>query len=116
MPSYAGVAFYVARQGHSTRFWERVTHVSTRHIPYSDNDDTQYGGKGHWEWTGQIYLTSEEAYTTLEAVAGDNTARTLSDFLGDDWAGVRLQKVGAPDRLIKVGAIYCDVEFKRGPS
>lgn len=114
MPTYAGISFYVARKGDTTRYWERESHVSRRHIPYGNRDDVQYGGKGHWRWTGQIYVESEAAYAALEAASGTTTGRTLTDFLGETKSDVRLNSVTAPDRLVKAGAIYCDVEFEYG--
>lgn len=112
MPTYAGVSFYTARSGATTKYWQRESHVSRRKIPYGDRDDTQYGGKGHWLWKGRIYVESEAAYIALEAASGDGVGRTLSDFLGETKMAVRLNSVGAPDRLVRAGAIYCEVEFE----
>lgn len=98
MPSYAGVAFEIQVGGDDfTPVFGRESHVSRRKVPYSNAEVVQYGGKGNFRWPGTIQVDSKADYYALEAVCGDNIARTLEDFRGDDIPGVRLSTISRPE-------------------
>lgn len=114
MPTYAGVLFNVERDGDGfTPYWHRgEPHVNREHIPHSNREVVQYGGKGNMRWEGQIYLDSLAEYAALEAVSGDGAGRDLNDFLEDSITSVRLNSISRPERD-PIGEMFrCHVEFE----
>lgn len=113
MTAYAGVLFEIEQgsDGFAPVFG-RESHVSRRKIPYGNREDVQYGGKGHWRWSGQIQVDSQADYLTLEAASGDGIARTLTDFRGATILSVYLNSVSRPESDPINEWHRCQVEFE----
>lgn len=114
MSSYAGVTFKT-RMGSSgivPEFSSEESPVVT-HIPGSNTDDVQFGGRGNLRVTWQITVANLTNYNTLQSAQGA-TLRTLVKYDGSSVNNVMLLRVGPPNYHKSGTVIFTEAEFMVG--
>ncbi len=114
MATYNSVTINVLKIGETPIFWEQESNMVRRHIPYSNKDNIQSGGRGNFVMKISCYLTSAADLATLQASVG-TTARTLGSLDGSNYSNTYLIAVRNPHKLGKESFNYwaCELEFER---
>lgn len=113
--TYAGVTFGVrVESGAWAPHWRQPSNISVRHIPYSNLDDVQSGGRGNFRLEVLARVTSLANLVTLQSSV-DLTARTLT-LEGTAYTTTYLIEVGQPRRIARTGVDHWEVPltFMRG--
>lgn len=111
-PVYGGVPFLVISDTNRYPDWTRAGNISRRHIPYSDTDDVQAAGLGHFRIMVEILV---EVPTDLQILIGyvGATGRALDDFAGSDYSNVLLTSLTQISRWSVGDAWRAVAEFER---
>lgn len=121
MASYGGVTIYVIAEnsnGQSTfRDWDHGDSdaVARVKIPYVDAEYAQQVGRQNDKLTLKVDLYSDDDYTALLGMRGDNVARTLTDPFGLGWnyEGVLLQRVFDAERVTYAEEWHVSLQFEK---
>lgn len=92
--------------------WAQENNVSIRHIPYSNQDDVQFGGRGSFTVTVEVLLLADADLTALQAIQGDGTARSLTLY-STVYANSYLMRVGDARRFDAQAAWRVALSFLR---
>lgn len=112
MPTYNGVSFDVLSTDRSMRpHWERETVWASQHIPFSDRDDLQYGGRSHERIVLPVLVQGDEAMAALRESVG--VCRTLFGLFGTDYQNVVLKRVGEQRRSPTQALWTAQLEFEK---
>lgn len=113
MSAYAGVTFYVrmAAGGFVPEFSAEESPVVT-HIPGSNVDDVQFGGRTNLRVSWTIRIGSLADYNTLRSAQG-STLRTLTKYDSTSVSNVMLVKLGPP-QWHHEGDVLAEAEFMVG--
>lgn len=110
--TYAGIAFDVEGNGAFGPMPQRESHISSRHIPYSNKDDEQTGGLGNWRVALKVTNLTEAGLVALQNIAADGIARDLADFRDGTVSNAYLIAVRDPMRLKKGALFTATLEFR----
>lgn len=111
-PSYGGVPFRVTSETNRYPHWTRTANITRRHIPYSDTDDVQAAGLGHFRITVEILGEVSTDLLTLVSMIGV-TGRALDDFGGSNYTNVMLTNLTPITRWSVGDAWRALAEFER---
>lgn len=121
MASYGGVTIFVIADmsnGQATfKDWDHGDSdaVSRTKIPYVDAEYAQQVGRQNDKLTLKVDLYSDDDYTALLGMRGDNVARTLTDPFGLGWnyEGVLLQRVFDAERVTYAEEWHVSLQFEK---
>ncbi len=111
-PVYGGVPFQIISPTNIYPDWTRAPNISRRHIPYSDTDDVQAAGLGHFRITVEILVEVPADLQTLISFQGV-TGRALDDFGGSNYTNVLLTSLTQITRWSVGDAWRALAEFER---
>lgn len=98
MGSYASVTFSELLEPPIYRaHWRQEPNVSIRHLPYSNTDDVQFGGRGSHRVTVEVLIQADADIDAIRASV-DSTARTLTLY-STSYPNTYLIDVGTPKRF-----------------
>lgn len=77
--------------------WKHESNTSVRHIPYSGDDDVQFGGKGPPVIECDIYVSTDANASLLLGYQADGVGRSLTGFLassgGSSYSNIFLMRI-----------------------
>lgn len=110
MSTYAGVNFNLLNDATITG-WTQSPNITSRHIPYSNQDDTQDLGRSNYHLSGTAHLLANVDLGILQQAVGI-VPRTLTGHLGTHWTNTYLISLTNPRRVNKCQWLV-EVEFMR---